>query len=144
MNYIKLVILSFFLSAFSWADVPLKRGWKDLADVTFERKFFPEEQNYFYVPTFGKSVLSLNNKRVQITGYYIPFAQDFAVLSAFPMASCFFCGAAGPETMVEIQFAQKTKRYKTDDRLTIEGTFKTNATDVDHLNYILENAKVVE
>lgn len=126
------------------ADVPLKKTWQDLADVEFNREFVPSEQNYFYIPKFGKSVLALNGKTVQLSGYFIPFSEDLAVISALPMASCFFCGAAGPETMAEVQFVKKTKRYKTDQKLTIKGTFRTNKDDFDHLNYILKNAEVVE
>ncbi|MFB0906671.1 MAG: hypothetical protein ACI9V1_001874 [Spirosomataceae bacterium] len=126
------------------ADTPLKKTWQDLSDVEFNREFVPSEKNYFYIPKFGKSVLALNGKTVQLSGYFIPFNEELAVISASPMASCFFCGAAGPETMAEIQFVKKPKRYKTDQRLTIRGTFRTNKDDFNHLNYILKNAEVVE
>jgi hypothetical protein len=144
MNLLKICFVLLFTSLARPVEEPIKKTWKDLTDVEFERKFIVAEQNYFYIPTFGKSVLALNGKTVQITGYFIPFNDEFQVLSAYPMASCFFCGAAGAESMAEVHFAKKGQRYKTDQRLTIKGTFKTNPADLDHLNYILEDAEVVK
>lgn len=55
------------------------------------------------------------------------------------MASCFFCGGAGPETIIEVIFKKKPP-FKTDQIVEITGILELNADDVDHCNYILKEA----
>ena len=56
------------------------------------------------------------------------------------MASCFFCGASGPESVIEINF-KSVPPFKTDQIVTITGVLELNKYDVDHFNYILNNAE---
>ena len=99
---------------------------------------------YFLYPDFGRSVKDLEGKKVAIKGYMIPVDPDgnIYVISAQPMSMCFFCGGAGPESIVELQFRDKKQRFKTDAVKTVTGTLKLNSQDVEHLNYILEDASV--
>ncbi|MNL80290.1 hypothetical protein D3C87_2071030 [compost metagenome] len=60
------------------------------------------------------------------------------------MAACFFCGGAGPESIIELQFRKKKQRFRTDEVLTVRGKLALNANDVDHLNYILKDAEVID
>ncbi|QKX07031.1 hypothetical protein HN014_19645 [Aquimarina sp. TRL1] len=121
-----------------------KITWKDLADVTFTEKFFPAYGEYFLYPSYGESVKKLENKQVVIRGYFLNIVpeENLYILSQKPMASCFFCGMAGPETAIEVQFKKK-QSFKTDDILSISGTLKLNADDIEHFNYILTDCKVV-
>ncbi|MFN3489957.1 MAG: DUF3299 domain-containing protein, partial [Emticicia sp.] len=50
---------------------------------------------------------------------------------------------AGPESVVQIKFKKSTKRFNTDDRVTVKGTLKLNADDINELNYILVNTDLV-
>ena len=121
-----------------------KITWEDLADVTYEDKYFPEWKDYFKYPTWGGSVKALEGKQIKIKGYYIdvdPMGKLIA-LSKNNMTNCFFCGAAGPETTLEIQYA-KPQTFKTDDIVEFTGVLKLNRDDVEHFNYILTNAKGV-
>jgi len=98
-------------------------------------------------PTFGPSVQKLKNQQVAITGYILPVDLDanLYVLSAFPFSACFFCGGAGPETVMTLNFKKKDgRKYKTDERLTFVGTLKLNADDIYQMNYILDGAEVAE
>ena len=91
-------------------------------------------------PYFGPSVKNLEGKKFYITGYVIPvdIDEDFYVLSRYPFANCFFCGGAGPETVVDLQFSGHSPReYATDERLTFAGELKLNADDVYQMNYII-------
>ncbi|MFM1932820.1 MAG: hypothetical protein RL226_2123 [Bacteroidota bacterium] len=117
--------------------------WKTLADVEFKDMYLEELDAYYWKPTFGASVKALEGKEVYITGYMIPvdYDEDFYVLSRYPFANCFFCGGAGPESVIDLRFKSKTRAYKTDERLTFKGTFKLNADDVYQMNYILEGAQ---
>ena len=119
-----------------------KVTWQELSKVKFADKYFAEHDDFFMHPTFSPSVKKLEGKKITITGYFLDIAtaKNTYVLSKGPMSSCFFCGEGGPESVVEIEFINK-KNYKTDDIVTITGTFKLNEDDVEHLNYILTACK---
>lgn len=120
--------------------------WEVMKDVTFEEVFSEEFQGYYQVPKFGKKISSLNGKKVQIRGYIIPVdvIQDYYVLSANPYSSCFFCGGAGPESVMEVQIVGKHDGLRMDQIITFEGKLRLNPDDIYQLSYILEDAKVIE
>lgn len=145
-KYLVFGVLFINLSAFTLVDEPAKITWELLRDVTFKKKWNAEESMFILYPTFGTKVAALKNKEVVLSGYMIPVDIDanMYVLSANPYSSCFFCGQAGPESVVQVKFKKLTKRFNTDDRVTVKGTFVTNADDINELNYILTNADVVQ
>jgi len=56
----------------------------------------------------------------------------------------FFCGGAGPETVIDILPKNKLKkRLTTDEKITFKGKLRLNANDLDYLNYILDDAELV-
>ena len=117
--------------------------WQLVSDVDFRDVFLDELQAYYWKPTFGKDVQEAEGNDFYITGYVIPvdIDEDFYVLSRFPFANCFFCGGAGPETVVDLQFPNGAPReYVTDERLTFAGTLKLNADDIYQMNYIIKEA----
>jgi hypothetical protein len=122
---------------------PIKITWENLRDVTFKKKWNAEEKMFILEPQFGPKVTALKGKEVSLTGYMIPVDADanYYVLSANPYAACFFCGQSGPESVVSIKFKKLTKRYNTDDRVTISGIFNLNADDINELNYVIEKAE---
>lgn len=120
--------------------------WKALTDVTFTEKFDKKINGYWLIPTFGAKTKAWENKLVILDGYFIPIDLDdnFHVLSRYPYASCFFCGAAGPESIVELQLDKKVSmRLEMDERLRVEGVLVLNNSDLDHCSYILKNAKLI-
>ena len=66
------------------------------------------------------------------------------MLSANPYSSCFFCGQAGPESVMEIQLLKQYDGLRMDQVITFKGKLRLNADDIYQLNYILEDAEVVE
>lgn len=117
--------------------------WQVLSDVEFTDIYLEELDAYYWMPEFGPQVIAAEGKEFHITGYMIPVDvdEDFYVLSRFPFANCFFCGGAGPESVIDLRFPTREKRtYQTDDRLTFRGTLRLNADDVYQMNYILEGA----
>ena len=117
--------------------------WRMLEDVEFKDVYVEELDAYYWKPTFGDIVNGLEGKEVHITGYMIPvdLDEDFYVLSRYPFANCFFCGGAGPESVIDLRFVGKSPRvYQTDERLTFAGKFRLNADDVYQMNYILDGA----
>lgn len=124
---------------------PVKLSWEVLRDVTFKKKWYAEESVYMLYPTFGQGIQKLNGKTVELTGYVLPvdLESNLYVLSAFPYSACFFCGGAGPESVVSLKFKKSDKKFKTDERRTFHGTLKLNADNIYELNYILADAEMV-
>ena len=120
-------------------------GWISLADVTFEEKKETEDAILSYnQATFGASVQKLAGKEISITGYMIPMDPMGItyVLSRNPNASCFFCGGAGPETVLQLNLKPSAvKRYETDDRVTFKGILTLHEKDIHTLTYVLEDAE---
>lgn len=150
MKSFKISILLLFvvsLFAFKPAVEPVKLTWETLRDVTFKKKWYAEESIYMLHPTFGPSVQKLKGQQVSITGYILPvdLEANLYVLSAFPFSACFFCGGAGPETVMTLNFKKKDgRKFKTDERLTFTGTLKLNSDDIYQMNYILDGAEIVK
>ena len=145
LNISLFLIFSLSVFSFTFLDEPTKITWETLRDVTFKKKWSAEESMFILYPTFGAKVAGLKDKEIILTGYMIPVDVDanVYVLSANPYSSCFFCGGAGPESVVQIKFKKSTKRFNTDDRVTVRGTLKLNADDINELNYILVNTDLV-
>jgi hypothetical protein len=121
-------------------------SWKTLSKITFVKKY--DEMMGFKVdmPVFGEEVKKLEGKEITLKGYIIPVEgykshKEF-VFSAYPYNMCFFCGGAGPETVMEV-FADEAIKY-TADPITIKGTLELNDKDINRLMYILKNVKMVK
>lgn len=148
-KYSRTLILGLIVTSilsFTPAAVPVKLTWETLRDVTFKKKWYPDESVYMLYPTFGPAVQKLKGKEVSITGYILPIDLDanMYVLSAFPYSACFFCGGAGPESVMALKFKKNPRKFKTDERLTFKGTLSLNADDIYQMNYVLEGAEIAE
>ena len=132
------------LSATDKTEDAIELTWNMLKDVTFEEKYYENIKQYLLYPTFGQSLKDLVGKTVYITGYVIPVEAERYVLSANPFASCFFCGNAGPETIVELELTTYDQMYYTDEWRTFKGRFQLNAEDIDKLNYLLVEAEPLD
>ena len=83
--------------------------WSLLAKTKFEPKYFENLKEYIFYPNFPPDVKALDGKEVSIEGFYVPFGseeENFIILSKVPQSQCFFCGGAGPESVVEVKFAK--------------------------------------
>ena len=121
-----------------------KLSWNLLADVEFNPQFLEEYGMSYLMPKFGRGPSHYNGKEVLISGYMIPLdgRGTLYILSKNPYASCYFCGAAGPETIVELWLKPEAiRRYKLDEHLTFKGILHLNDADVKHCNYILKDAE---
>jgi len=122
----------------------VKVTWSMLSDVKFEDKYNEEVEAYYWYPTFGDAPKAYEGKEIYVSGFMIPVdvSGDFYVLSRYTFDMCFFCGGAGPESIVELKFkdGKLPRTYKMDERVTFKGVLRLNADDIDHCNYILEGA----
>ena len=55
---------------------------------------------------------------------------------------CFFCGGAGPETVMEVE-ASEDVEY-TAEQITLQGKLVLNADDVNRLMYLLVDATLIQ
>ncbi|WP_164490017.1 DUF3299 domain-containing protein [Runella sp. SP2] len=125
---------------------PIIITWDTLKDVKYRKKFYVEVGQFFLYPTFGKSLKELEGKTVSISGYVIPMDTEgeYYVVSKYPMAQCFFCGGAGPETIVMLNFKKKPRRMRTDEKRCFTGRIRLNADRIDELNFILDDTALCE
>ncbi|HEU5147034.1 MAG TPA: hypothetical protein VFT90_09975 [Chryseosolibacter sp.] len=120
--------------------------WNIFAKTKFEPKFDEKLGEYLFYPTFTEDVKKLEGKEITLEGFFVPFApegDDYIILSKFPMSQCFFCGGGGPESVAEVNFAKDPGRFQVDDLITVKGKLKLNADDLDHINFILVDAVLV-
>ncbi len=120
--------------------------WKTLGKITFKKEYDELMGFKVDVPVFGKEIQALEGKEVTIKGYIIPVEgykghKEF-IFSAFPYNMCFFCGGAGPETVMEV-YAKDPVEY-TAEAVTLKGKLTLNATDINRLMYGLIDASLIE
>ena len=120
--------------------------WQQLAKITYKKEYNEIMGFKVDVPVFAEDVKKLNAKEITIKGYIIPIEgykshKEF-VFSAFPYSMCFFCGGAGPETVMEV-FASEPVKY-TDDPVTLKGKLELNNDDINRLIYSLNDAVLVK
>lgn len=97
-----------------------------------------------YVPQFP-SILEAKyeNEEVAISGYLIPIDLEAGkyALSKNPFTSCFFCGNAGPETVIELRFDKNPGRFATDEYVMIKGVLSLNRNG-SGLFFVMRNAEI--
>ena len=116
--------------------------WQDLEDVEFSDMYIDSIGEYVLYPHFGFNVRELDGKQVALSGYILAIdpEKQYYVLSKGPFASCFFCGAGGPETIVELSLKSDKDSFFMDEFATIRGVLTLNADDIYRCVYILEDA----
>ena len=120
--------------------------WSTLALLQFEQKddhgYFNEEGNI--IPL----IEAFEGKEVIVNGYVIPLsgkkAQSHFMFSAYPYASCFFCGKAGPETVMEVFVKDDNKIEFSDKKLSLKGTFYFTSRNPNDVMFTLKNAEIAE
>lgn len=120
-------------------------AWKLLSDVKIENRFDASAGYEVSYPVFGEKAKSLDGKLISLKGYMIPYevylGPQYFILSALPIAACFFCGGAGPETVMEV-FTREAIEL-THKTIQVRGRLELNPDDPDHMMYILRDAELV-
>lgn len=141
-----LVILLLSISGFTFAQTTV--SWNTFAQVTFHKEYsetFGFEVNV-KPPEFSKELMAFNGKEIKVRGYVIPVDVELGMymVSANPFANCFFCGNAGPETVVELFPSGKFPRFSTDQLVTFKGILQINTQgEMNAVPYQLFQAEVV-
>lgn len=119
--------------------------WSDLADVEFGEFYDRDRSEWSLEARFSEDIRALSNTNIEITGYVIPLdvSGEVYVLSAFAFSSCFFCGGAGPETVMGMDFADSPPELHTDDVIVVSGTLQLNVRPGAEFHYQLTDVKIV-
>lgn len=133
-----LLFLLLLVSTASFAQTG-DNAWKTLGKVTFKKQYDEMLGFKVDVPVFSEDVRALDGQTITVRGYIIPVEgfknhKEF-IFSAFPYNMCFFCGGAGPETVIEVM-ADEAIKY-TAEPVTIRGKLRLNDTDINSLMYEL-------
>jgi len=123
-----------------------KSVWKTLTKITFKKEYNEIMGFKVDVPVFSDEVKALSGQEVVLKGYIIPVEgykshKEF-IFSAFPYNMCFFCGGAGPETVMEVESLDAVKF--TSESIWLRGKLKLNADDINNLMYKLVDAQLVK
>jgi hypothetical protein len=138
----KLILLTAIFAIGFSANLPAQDSiWKTLGKITYKKEYDEMLGFKVDVPVFSADVQKLEGKEVTIKGYIIPVegykSHKVFIFSAYPYSMCFFCGGAGPETVMEVK-AKSTVAF-TAEPITIKGELHLNSTDINKLMYSLTN-----
>ena len=119
--------------------------WKTLAKITYKKEYDELLGFKVDVPVFSEEIQNIEDEIVEVKGYIIPVEgykshKEF-VFSAYPYNMCFFCGGAGPETVMEV-YAKEPVQYS-DQPVIIKGKLELNSSDMNRLIYALHDAELV-
>ncbi len=140
-----------FVISFQWTAIASASYGKPVKDTitwlilnNLEYKEAPHEvYGTVYLPEFSKDVKKLANKQVVIKGYLVPVDKTTWALSKNTYAACFFCGKAGPETVIGLTFKGDPGKLKMDANATVTGKFVLNGKDVDDWMYSLVDVEII-
>jgi hypothetical protein len=144
----KFFVILLFISCLQYQNLQAQKpenAWNTLAKVKTVQQKHKTGSYEVAVPVFAPELLLLNGKTIVLQGYMIPLQelrkQNYFVLSRYPFSLCYFCGAAGVETVIEVS-SQEQIRF-TEDKITMKGVLKLNTNNPDQLLYVLEKAEFV-
>ncbi|GMQ31303.1 hypothetical protein [Algoriphagus confluentis] len=149
MHLFKRFVLLFLMLSVGAAEsqtLPKKDLWALFQQVPFKEKLNRDFGLYFFYPEFTEELKVLKGKEVVLKGFYIPLdlqSSQTIILSKYPMAECFFCGAAGPESVAVVYLEAKPPRMKVDQIVEVRGILDLNATDVEEMTFIIRNATII-
>ena len=118
--------------------------WKLLGQIKYLKKASPDYPEGVMFPVINPTLKAKNKKPIVMSGFIIPIDNKNYALSKNVFASCFFCGQAGPETIMGIKFKNPGIKLKTDQYVTLSGTFRYNDNDVNDWIYHIDNAVITK
>lgn len=150
LNYIILIWLGFFTFMNHSQEAPSQAPSQEEIELSEDiwRLLLKVKYSYnknYYIPKFDEKIKALDGKIITVRGFMYPLDEtiqhEFFMLSYYPINICFFCGGAGPESVIEVN-AKKPIRLK-EKPLTLRGKLKLNYHDKERLFFILLGAEVV-
>jgi hypothetical protein len=146
MKYIFSLLLLTSLLTSGFAQSSNKSVWKTLSKITYKKQYDELMGFKIDIPVFSDPIKALENKEIEVKGYIIPVEgykshKEF-IFSAFPYNMCFFCGGAGPETVMEVEAAEAVEY--TAEQIVLKGTLILNDSDINRMMYLIKDAKLIK
>lgn len=140
--FLVFAILSVASSTFAQED----SIWKKLSKITYKQEYNELFGFKVDIPVFSDQIKEMEGKEIEVKGYIIPIEgykshKEF-MFSAFPYNMCFFCGGAGPETVMEVT-ASEPIEYSA-EQIRIKGKLVLNDDDINRMMYILEDVVLLK
>jgi len=94
-------------------------------------------------------VMELDGQEIEVSGYMIALTakveeQSHFMFSRYPQNMCFFCGAAGPESAMQVFMKEGTKLTFQKEKLRIKGVLQVQSNDASGLIYFLHEAQKLD
>lgn len=140
------ILLPFATAQDAVAEEKKENIWKTLSKITYKKEY--DEFLGFKIdkPVFADQIHELEGTEITVRGYIIPVegykSHNEFIFSAYPYNMCFFCGGAGPETVMEVESIDAVEY--TAEQVVLKGKLVLNADDVNRLMYLLVDATQVE
>lgn len=147
MKVLRNIFLVFaFLSVASSTFAQEDSVWKKLSKITYKQEYNELFGFKVDIPVFSEQIKTMEGKEIEVKGYIIPIEgykshKEF-MFSAFPYNMCFFCGGAGPETVMEVT-ASEPIEYSA-EQIRIKGKLVLNDDDINRMMYILEDVTLLK
>lgn len=142
------IAMIFLFAFFSSTAVQAQESnvWKTLSKISYQKQYDEILGFKVDIPVFSETIQSLEGQEITVKGYIIPVEgyknhTEF-IFSAFPYNMCFFCGGAGPETVMEVEALEPVSF--TAEQIEIKGILRLNNEDINKLMYRLEEVKPVK
>jgi hypothetical protein len=140
--------IAFDSTLYEYENGLIKLNWEHLLSVKFSKQFNEDLGFEVDMPLFSDTLKALNGRDVIAEGFYIPVDEtgdeSIVILSAYPFAQCFFCGAAGAESVIDVLNIGKLPRLKLDQKIRFKGRLRLNKDNFDFLIYVLEEAELLK
>lgn len=121
-------------------------AWGTLMLTQFEKEYKEDWGMEVDKPIFSPALEAMEGSTIELHGYIIPIegmkSQSHFMFSAFPVNMCYFCGKAGPESVIEVFMKDGEKVTFTEDKIWLSGRLKLNAFDPTSSIYVLEHAEL--
>ncbi len=144
-HFLSFFLVVLFTTTGLFAQSSKKNIWKTLGMMKFERhKGNGSGEGSQIIPL----IEALDGTEITVKGYIIPLsgkkAQSHFMFSAYPYSSCYFCGGAGSETIMEAFSKGSEKINFSDNAITLKGVFRFTSKNPDDIMFTLEDAVLVE
>lgn len=130
------------------SNVIAQSTWKTLSKVVYKQKYFEDAGYELDMPVFHPDLKELEGKEIKLKGYILALEgikdQEHFMFSLFPFDICYFCGGAGPETVVEVFTKNKKKIRYTSKSVMIKGVLELNNDNINMHMYILRNVTLIQ
>jgi len=141
------IIIFSFVSLFAVAQEDVDH-WTTLAMVHSESMFDDMLGMVIKTATPTAVAETLHGKEIEIRGYIIALSAKadlkHFMFSRYPQNMCFFCGAAGPESAMQVFLKSGDTINYVSEKVVLKGTLNIQKGDSSGLIYTLLNAEFIK